>query len=297
MEVRNDPDGVRGWSWRLLALTSLTMAAFAANSILCRLALGHTRIDPASFTLIRLVCGAATLWLIVRIRTGSNARAGNWPSGLSLFAYAGAFSFAYVTLSAGTGALILFGAVQATMILYGLARGERLIPLQATGLVLAIGGLLALLLPGATAPPWSGALLMTVAGIAWGAYSLSGRGNTRPLETTADNFVRASAFGALLSLAALPFFTWDFRGALFAMLSGAVASGLGYAIWYTVLPSLRATQAASVQLSVPALAAIGGVVLLGERLSLRLVLCSVAILGGIALVLNTRTPRGRKGPG
>jgi drug/metabolite transporter (DMT)-like permease len=271
------------------------MAAFAANSILCRLALGHTRIDPASFTLIRLACGAATLWLIVRIRTGGNARAGHWQSGFSLFAYAGAFSFAYVTLSAGTGALILFGAVQATMILYGLARGERLTPLQTGGLALAIGGLLALLLPGATAPPWSGALLMTVAGIAWGAYSLMGRGSTRPIETTADNFVRAAVFGALLSLAAVPYFAWDVRGAFLALLSGALASGLGYAIWYTVLPSLRATQAASVQLSVPALAAIGGVLLLGERLSLRLVLCSVAILGGIALVLNARTPDARRG--
>ena len=273
---------------RLLILTSLTMIAFAANSILCRLALETTAIDPASFTVIRLVSGAATLWLIVRVRTGGNALAGSWSSAFGLFAYAAAFSFAYVSLSAGTGALILFGAVQATMILYGLLRGERFTPLQTAGLLLALGGLVALLLPGATAPHWAGATLMTVAGMAWGAYSLMGRASTHPIETTAGNFLRAAVFGVLLSAVSIGVFAWDARGALLAVLSGAVASGLGYAIWYTVLPALRATHAATVQLSVPVIAAIGGVLLLGERLSLRLVLCSVAILGGIALVLHAR---------
>ena len=278
---------------RVLLLTLLTMIAFAANSILCRLALKTTPIDPATFTLIRLVSGAATLWLIVRVRTGGTALAGNWTSAFSLFAYAAAFSFAYLSLSAGTGALILFGSVQATMILYGLLRGERFTPLQTVGLLLALGGLAALLLPGVTAPSWTGALLMAVAGIAWGAYSLMGRASTRPIETTAGNFLRASVFGALLGLVSLGLFAWDARGALLAVLSGAVASGLGYAVWYTVLPALRATQAATVQLSVPVIAAIGGVLLLGERLSLRLVLCSVAILGGIALVLHARGQRQR----
>ena len=273
---------------RLLILTSLTMTAFAANSILCRLALETTPIDPASFTVIRLVSGAATLWLIVRVRTGGKAPAGSWPAAFSLFAYAAAFSFAYVSLSAGTGALILFGAVQATMILYGLLRGERFTPLQTAGLLLALGGLVALLLPGATAPHWAGATLMTVAGMAWGAYSLMGRASTHPIETTAGNFLRAAVFGVLLSAVSIGVFAWDARGALLAVLSGAVASGLGYAIWYTVLPALRATHAATVQLSVPVIAAIGGVLLLGEHLSLRLVLCSVAILGGIALVLHAR---------
>ncbi len=174
------------------------------------------------------------------------------------------------------------------MILYGLLRGERFTPLQTTGLLLALGGLVALLLPGATAPHWAGATLMTVAGIAWGAYSLMGRASTHPIETTAGNFLRAAVFGALLSAVSLGLFAWDVRGALLAVLSGAVASGLGYAIWYTVLPALRATHAATVQLSVPVIAAIGGVLLLSERLSLRLVLCSVAILGGIALVLHAR---------
>ena len=273
---------------RVLLLTLLAMMAFAANSILCRLALKTTPIDPATFTTIRLVAGAVTLWLIVRVRAGRSTRAGNWSSAFSLFAYAAAFSFAYVSLSAGTGALILFGAVQATMILYGLLRGERFTPLQTAGLVLALAGLGALLLPGATAPHWAGATLMTAAGIAWGAYSLMGRASTQPIETTAGNFLRASAFAAILSVVSLGVFAWDARGASLAVLSGAVASGLGYAIWYTVLPGLRATSAATVQLSVPVIAAIGGVLLLGERLSLRLVLCSVAILGGIALVLHAR---------
>ena len=284
----NDPPAATGRTGRLLALTLLTMVAFAANSILCRQALEATAIDPATFTGIRLVAGAVTLWLIVRIRTGGNALAGSWPAAFSLFAYAAAFSFAYVSLGAGMGALILFGAVQATMILYGLARGERFAPLQTAGLLLALGGLVALLLPGATAPDWAAASLMALAGIAWGAYSLMGRGSTQPLAATAGNFLRACVFGVLLSVATLGLFAWDARGALLAVLSGAVASGLGYAIWYTVLPALRATQAATVQLSVPVIAAVGGVLLLGERLSLRLVLCSVAILGGIALVLHAR---------
>jgi len=275
-------------AWRVPILTLVTMVAFAANSILCRQALDTTPIDPATFTLIRLVSGAATLWLIVRVRTGSTASAGHWTAAFSLFAYAAAFSFAYVSLGAGTGALILFGSVQATMILYGLLRGERFTVLQTAGFLLALGGLAALLLPGVTAPDWTGAILMIVAGIAWGAYSLMGRASSRPIETTAGNFLRATVFGALLSAVAFGMFTWDARGALLAVLSGAVASGLGYAIWYTVLPALRATQAATVQLSVPVIAAIGGVLLLSEHLSLRLVLCSIAILGGIALVLHAR---------
>jgi len=275
-------------AWRVPILTLVTMVAFAANSILCRQALDTTPIDPATFTLIRLAAGAATLWLIVRVRTGGTASGGRWTSAFSLFAYAAAFSFAYVSLGAGTGALILFGSVQATMILYGLLRGERFTLLQTAGFLLALGGLAALLLPGVTAPDWTGAILMIAAGIAWGAYSLMGRASSRPIETTAGNFLRAAVLGALLSAVSLGMFAWDARGAWLAVLSGAVASGLGYAIWYTVLPALRATHAATVQLSVPVIAAIGGVLLLGEHLSLRLVLCSFAILGGIALVLHAR---------
>ena len=267
------------------------MLAFAANPILCRLALKETAIDPASFTLLRILAGAATLWLIVKVRSGGNPGAVRWRSAFSLFAYAGAFSFAYVTLDAGAGTLLLFGAVQATMVLYGLAGGERPTPRQAAGFLLALGGLIALLLPGATAPPPVGAILMIGSGIAWGIYSLQGRASTRPIETTAGNFLGASAFAVLLSAVALPMFAWDPRGAMFALLSGAVASGIGYSIWYTVLPSLRATQAATIQLSVPVLAALASVPLLDERLTLRLVLCSVAILGGIALALHARAPR------
>ena len=273
---------------KLLGLTALAMTAFAANSILCRLALKETQIDPASFTLIRLVSGALVLWIVVRIRTGGSDAAGNWRSALSLFAYAGAFSYAYVSLDAGTGALLLFGAVQATMILVGMARGERLTRLQALGLVLAMGGLLSLLLPGVTAPSWTGAVLMTAAGIAWGIYSLLGRGSSRPTATTAGNFLRATVLAVVLSVLALRWLVWDGWGAAYAVLSGALASGLGYAIWYTVLPMLRATQAATVQLSVPVIAAAGGILLLGESLTIRLVLCSVAILGGIGLVLHAR---------
>jgi drug/metabolite transporter (DMT)-like permease len=288
MNDSSQPRADIGGAWRVPILTLVTMVAFAANSILCRQALETTPIDPATFTLIRLVSGAATLWSIVRLRTGGAALAGRWTSAFSLFAYAAAFSFAYVSLGAGTGALILFGSVQATMILYGLLRGERFTVLQTAGFLLALGGLAALLLPGVTAPDWTGAILMIVAGIAWGAYSLMGRASTRPIETTAGNFLRAAVLGALLSAVSLGMFAWDARGALLAVLSGAVASGLGYAVWYTVLPALRATHAATVQLSVPVIAAIGGVLLLGEHLSLRLVLCSVAILGGIALVLHAR---------
>lgn len=283
-------------TFRLLGLTAVTMTAFAANSILCRLALKETHIDPASFTLIRLVSGAVVLWAIVRLRRPTEGVAGSWRSAASLFAYAAAFSYAYVTLSAGTGALLLFGAVQATMILAGLIRGERLGAAQTAGLLLAIAGLLGLVLPGVTAPPWHGALLMTAAGIAWGVYSLQGRGSTRPIATTAGNFARAALPAVILGLLTLRGANWDPHGATYAVLSGAIASGLGYAIWYTVLPGLRATQAATVQLSVPVIAAIGGVLLLGEVVTLRLVLCSIAILGGIGLVMHAhRCERVRAG--
>ncbi|HEX7375033.1 MAG TPA: DMT family transporter [Steroidobacteraceae bacterium] len=291
--VQTSADGTRDplQRLRLAGLIVLAMIAFAANSILCRLALGGTKIDPASFTLVRLLSGAAILWAIVRVRRGVHPRAGDWRAALSLFAYASAFSYAYVTLSAGTGALLLFGAVQATMILAALWRGERLTRMQTVGLVLALGGLVALVLPGVTAPPWSGAMLMVGAGIAWGIYSLRGRGNVRPIETTAGNFLRAAVAAVALSLLTLPWLHWEPRGALYAALSGAVASALGYAIWYAALPSLRAAQAATVQLSVPVLAAAGGVVLLGEFVTTRFLLSSAAILGGIALVLNARRRR------
>lgn len=266
-----------------LALTAVAMLAFAGNSLLCRLALQHSGIDPASFTSVRLTSGAVVLWALVRWR--GQRPAGDWGSAAALFVYAAAFSFAYLSLSAGTGALLLFGAVQATMLGWGLWRGQRLGWGQTAGLVLAMGGLVALLLPGVTAPPADGALLMLAAGVAWGVYSLRGRGAGDPTAVTAGNFVRASALAVPLALAALPWARVDVAGLLWALCSGAVTSGLGYAIWYTALKGLQPTSSASVQLSVPVLTALGGVALLSEPLTLRLALCSAAILGGIACVI------------
>lgn len=266
-----------------LALTALAMAAFASNSLLCRLALQHTAIDPASFTTARLLSGALVLWALVRWR--GQRPAGDWRSAAALFVYAAAFSYAYLSLSAGTGALLLFGAVQATMLGWGLWRGQRLRLGQTAGLVLAMGGLVALLWPGVTAPPAVGALLMLAAGVAWGVYSLRGRGAGDPTAVTAGNFVRAAVLALPLAVAALPRAQVDAAGLLWALCSGAVTSGLGYAVWYTALKGLHPTSSASVQLSVPVLTALGGVALLSEPLTLRLALCSLAILGGIAWVI------------
>ena len=273
---------------RVLVLTALAMIAFAGNSLLCRAALKGTSIDAATFTTIRMIAGALALWLIVRIRPGERSLQGSWLSAFWLFAYAAAFSFAYITLTAATGALLLFGAVQATMILAGFAKGERFAPLQWMGFALAVGGLAALMLPGAEAPPLAGAALMLLAGVAWGFYSLRGRGAGDPTRVTAGNFVRAVPFAAMVSVAMLQQASIDGAGIALAVASGAVASGVGYAIWYSALPSLRASVAATVQLSVPVIAAIGGVAFLGETASVRLAVCAVVILGGIALVVRPR---------
>jgi drug/metabolite transporter (DMT)-like permease len=273
---------------RIVALTSLTMIAFAGNSLLCRMALKHTSIDAASFTAIRLLSGAVTLWLIVQIRRGARASSGNWLSALALFVYAAGFSFAYVSLPAATGSLLLFGAVQATMIGRGLWAGERFSRLQLVGLVLAIGGLVSLLLPGLSAPPLLGSLLMLSAGVAWGVYSLRGKNAGDPTQVTAGNFLRAVPMAAISSLLLHNSISLDSAGIGYALASGALTSGMGYAIWYTVLPALKATTASTVQLSVPVIAALGGIAFLGESVTLRLVLASVAILGGIALVILER---------
>lgn len=273
---------------RVIALTALAMTAFAANSLLCRLALKHTAIDAASFTGIRLSSGAVMLWLLVHFRRGSYTGAGNWGSAFALFAYAASFSFAYVSLPAASGALLLFGAVQATMIGHGLWTGERLHRLQRVGLALALAGLVGLLLPGLSAPPLTGSLLMVGAGIAWGIYSLRGKGAGDPTRVTAGNFLRAVPLTAVLSLLVLNRASLDTQGVYYALASGALASAIGYAIWYTALPALKATHGATVQLSVPVIAALGGIVFLGEPLSLRLVLASMAILGGIALVIREK---------
>lgn len=272
-------------SLRVAFFTLVTMLAFAGNSVLCRMALKHTTIDAATFTSIRLVSGAVVLGLMVRFSRAGRTGAGNWWSALALFVYAAGFSLAYVSLSAATGALLLFGSVQATMIGRGIWQGERLARLQCLGLVLALAGLVGLMLPGLSAPPVLGAALMVLAGVAWGVYSLRGKGAGDPTLVTAGNFWRAAVLALLLSALMRANANWDAEGVAYAVASGAVTSGLGYALWYSVLPALKATQAATIQLSVPVIAALGGVALLGEVMTEQFVLASVATLGGIALVI------------
>ena len=290
---------------RVITLTTLAMLAFAGNSVLCRLALKEGGIDAASFTSIRLISGALMLWLIVLVHCRSARVSGNWWSALALFVYAAGFSFAYLSLPAALGALLLFCAVQVTMIGYGLWMGERLRRLQPVGLALALIGLMVLLAPGLSAPPLWSSLLMVCAGIAWGIYSLRGKAVRDPLQVTTGNFIPAIPLAILLMLfvqsSALFGKNWfgnnlfdgiffgdeplSGLGIVYAILSGALASGVGYAVWYSVLPALKATTAASVQLSVPVITAVGGVIFLSEELTPRLVLASMAILGGIALVI------------
>ena len=276
-------------AFRVLLLTILTMIAFAANSLLCRLALKSASIDAATFTSIRLASGVGVLYLLVRTRGNRMSMRGDWLSAVALFAYAAAFSFAYLSLPAGTGALLLFGAVQATMILAGLRNGEMLGAIQSAGVALAIAGLIGLVWPGVAAPPLLGAALMVCAGIAWGLYSLRGRGVGDPVSATAGNFLRALPFALLTSAAALPWAHYDGWGVLLALLSGGIASALGYVLWYAALPSLTAIRAAVVQLSVPVIAALGGAMILDETISLRSAVASLATLGGIALAIADRT--------
>ena len=272
---------------RATLLTGLAMFAFAGNSLLCRYALRYTAIDAGSFTVIRLVAAAGMLGLLVGLRKTQRVGTGDWPSALALFVYAAGFSFAYVSLPAATGALLLFGAVQVTMVGHGLWRGERLQGQQIAGVMLAFAGLLVLLLPGLATPPLQGAALMLGAGVAWGVYSLRGKGAGDATAVTAGNFLRTLPIALVLLPWMSRHLVLDAAGVWCAIASGALASGIGYAIWYAALPSLRATTAATVQLSVPVLAAIGGVTLLSEPLTLRLGLASIAVLGGIALVSMT----------
>ena len=273
---------------RTIVLTAAAMLAFAANSILCRLALAQGGIDPASFGSLRLVSGALTLALVLRLRprpvAALPARV-DWLAAAMLFAYVAFFSFAYLSLAAGTGALILFGAVQLTMLAAGWRAGETFGRLGGIGFALAVGGLVWLVLPGVSAPPLLGAVLMALAGVAWGVYSLRGRGVADPLAATAGNFLRAAPLALILSLLLALQAHANPQGVALAVASGALTSGLGYVIWYAALPGLTALRAATVQLSVPLIAALGGALLLSEAISLRLVLAGAAILGGIALVL------------
>ena len=272
----------------LLAATALVMAAFAANSVLARLALASGHADALTFTAVRLASGAVVLGALVAARR--TRLAGDAVSSAALLVYAAAFSLAYLALPTGTGALVLFGSVQITMIGWAVARGERLGRVQALGLAVAFGGLVVLVAPGVAQPPVGAALGMALAGMAWGVYSLRGRGVADATAATAGNFARAAPAAVLLAVA-----MWasghahaDGLGIALAAASGAVTSGLGYAAWYAVLPHLRATTASVVQLSVPILAAIGGVAFVGEALGPRLVAASVLTLGGIAGVVGRR---------
>jgi len=274
---------------RTLALTCVAMCAFAANSLLCRAALAAPLMDAASFTAVRLISGALLLFLLT-LRRAPDAPdvPRDWLAAAMLFLYAVTFSFAYLSLSAGTGALILFGAVQLTMLAAGLRSGEQFPPVAWVGLALAVVGVVYLVAPGVRAPEPLGALLMATAGVAWGVYSLRGRGSPNPLGATARNFITSVPFAAVLVVVTLGFSHSSPRGMLLAAASGAITSGLGYVVWYAALRDLAATRASVVQLSVPVIAAAGGLLFLAEPITLRLVLSAAAVLGGIALVLTQR---------
>lgn len=273
---------------RVALMTSLALLAFAANSILARAALTETAIDPVSFTAIRIVSGAVVLWLIVRARHGLPDGRGSWGSALALFAYAIAFSLAYLSLTAATGALLLFGAVQVTMVSWNLFSGNRLAPRQWVGFALALAGLVWLLLPGLAAPPAIPAALMITAGVAWGIYTLRAKGAGDPTRVTASNFLLASLPALAAAIVFVPGASVDLAGVALASASGALASGLGYAVWYAALKHIQTSTAAVAQLSVPVITAVAGVGLLAEPLSLRLILAGAAVLGGIALVVVRR---------
>jgi drug/metabolite transporter (DMT)-like permease len=280
---------------RTALLIVVAILAFAANSLLCRLALGPKLIDAASFTTVRVVSGAATLGLIMLTRHSTRGLpSADWRSVLTLFTYMIFFSFAYLSLSAGTGALILFGAVQLTMFAFGLRQGEHFTLLSWAGLTIAILGLVYLLFPGVTAPDPFGAMLMAIAGISWGLYSLLGKGSADPLAATAGNFIYSVPLALVVSLFSIGDFSASSNGVSLAFASGALASGFGYVIWYAALPGLTATRAATIQLSVPVTAALGGVALISEHVTLRLLVASAATLGGVAIALAQRalgTPR------
>ena len=265
------------------------MLAFAANSLLCRAALRGGAIDAASFTLVRLLSGALVLSLLVRVRSAPAQAARNVPSAAALFVYAIAFSIAYLKLPTGTGALVLFGCVQTTMIAAAIRAGERPRPAVWVAIGVAVAGLVGLTLPGLGAPDPIAALLMATAGVAWGVYSLRGRGSPDPLAATAINFVWSVPLAIAAFAVGLAFAPHaSARGVVLAASSGAIASGVGYSIWYTALRGLTATRAAVVQLSVPVIAAVGGVLVLDEAPTVRLAMSGMAILGGVAFVLARR---------
>lgn len=276
---------------------TFALIAFAANSVICRLALASGEIDPNSFTIIRLASGALTLTLILLCRVqfrqstkGKSLNKGSWLGAAALFMYALGFSYAYIELDTGSGALILFGSVQVSMIAFGLYRGERFNLWQWIGLIMALFGLVYLLWPSISTPSMLGALMMMAAGLAWGVYSILGKSSKDALADTAFNFARSILFAALLLIVTLSKLHFSIYGILLAVTSGAIASGIGYAIWYSVLPKLSSMHAAVSQLSVPIIAAIGGVLLVGEALTLHLSIASTMVLGGVLVVIKLRPP-------
>lgn len=276
---------------KVIAYTAFALTAFAFNSILCRLALRDGEIDAAGFTLVRLASGAVILAILTYFFSSKKEirNSGNWLSAFFLFTYAICFSFAYLGLTAGTGALVLFGSVQITMIGVSIARGERPTSLEWVGVLIAIGGLVYLVLPGLAAPPLFNAALMAAAGAAWGFYTLRGKGSTDPLVDTTGNFVRSVP---MIVLTTIPFFArfhLTTNGTILAVVSGAVTSGIGYAVWYAALKHHTATRAAVLQLSVPVIAAAIGVWFLSESAHIRLTISGALILGGIAITIAGRS--------
>jgi len=270
--------------------TGLALIAFAANSVLCRLALGGKSIDASGFTVIRLLSGALVLLAILKLsgKKNNSATEGSWSASLVLFIYAATFSFAYMTLDTGTGALILFAAVQLTMIIMSLLSGTRLHITEWAGLSLAFLGFVYLILPGVTTPSIKGFILMTISGIAWGFYTLKGRGSVNPLKETAHNFSRSIPMIIVLGIITIQNIHLSTEGVLLAALSGGIASGIGYTLWYIALRGLSVVQAAVVQLLVPIIAALGGVIFIAEAITLRLSISAAMILGGILIVVLGR---------
>ena len=279
---------------KTILFTGLALIAFAANSVLCRLALGESAIDASTFTIVRLLAGAIVLTVIMRIskiKSNSNTNSstkGSWPASIALFIYGLTFSFAYVTLDTATGALILFGSVQITMILMSIFSGNRLHISEWFGMAIAFTGFVYLILPGVTTPSVIGFLLMTVSGIAWGIYTLKGRGSKNPIMDTAFNFLRTMPFVIILAIVTFKYAHYSSEGILLAVLSGSIASGIGYMIWYSALSGLSVTQAAVLQLLVPVIAAVGGIIFVSESISFRLTVSSAMILGGILMVVLGR---------
>lgn len=272
--------------FKVVSLTLLAVLAFAGNSVLCRMALADNVIDAASFTVIRLFSGSIFLLLLVMAKTKHMPaiRNGSWFSAVCLYLYALAFSYAYISLDTGTGALILFGSVQVTMIAVAFIKGNTLSLVEWCGVIMAFLGLSVLLMPGASAPSVTGFLLMLLSGMAWGFYTLAGRGSEKPLIDTSNNFLRTLPFVAATLLLTFNGAQISHHGVILAIASGVVTSGLGYAIWYSVLPALKLTQAAIIQLAVPVVAAFGGVLFANELISNQLMLSSILVLGGVMIV-------------